>query len=138
MLWQGNLTRLKNWVNGFFVKGNEEAERRGEESEEKVFKVVQEMLIWKELPTHKKGVHPYRTEKWSTLDRKGVDIVVPTKRGDIYIQVKSSVFGWSRFVKDKRNANIVCINGQNDELTITKELRNKLRIAYERLSSDHT
>ncbi len=112
------------------------ADLRGEESEARVFKIIQEMMVWKELPTHKRGARPYRTERWSELDRRGVDIVVPTKRGDIFVQVKSSEFGWTRFVQDQRNRTVVCVNGQQEEVHILKELRNKLRIAYERLN-DH-
>lgn len=124
---------FKSWLKSFFIRKNDEAETRGEDSEARVFKVIEEMLIWRELPTYKKGTRPYRTLKWSELDRKGVDIVVPTKRGDIYIQVKSSSYGWTRFVQNKRSRDKICINGQKTEVQIIKELRFKLRIAYDRL-----
>lgn len=111
---------------------------RGEESEARVFKVIQEMLVWKELPTRKAGTFPYRTGKNSRLDHAGIDIVVPTKRGDIFIQVKSSKYGVSQFYTTKRKYKIICLNGQEDELTILRELRTRLPIAYRRLQNDHT
>lgn len=113
----------------------------GEASEAKVFDIITEMTIRNEVPTRKKGTMPYRTGKFSKLDMSGVDIVVPTKRGDIHVQVKSSKFRWNNFVRDRRNKDIICVNIQDGEVEIIKELRNKLRIAYERMeparTSDH-
>lgn len=113
-----------------------DSDLRCEESEARVFKVINEMVIWKQVPTRKKGVLPYRTEKWSELDMAGVDIVFPSKRGDIFVQVKSSETGRSKFIhrpRDKSSVYIICINGQLSEVAILNELRTQLRIAYERL-----
>lgn len=133
MRWWTKLLKLKKWLCGFFATQSKEAQKRGEESEARVFKVIQEMLVWKELPTRKRNTFPYRTEKWSDQDMRGIDIVVPTKRGDIHIQVKSSARGRKEFISQSRNRDIICINGQRSEADILKELRTKLPIAYSRL-----
>lgn len=100
----------------------EDAARIGDESEVRVLKLCLEMARWNELPPRPCKELPWRTETYSTLDLDGVDIVVPTDLGEIYIQVKSSRKRFLEFVSKPGREKIICINGQWPEAVIHKRL----------------
>lgn len=113
----------------------DESYLKGEESEERVFKEVWDMLVWNELPPLHPGLYPRRSFRWSNYDMNGVDIIIPTDCGDIFIQVKSSCISVSKFFEDERNKEIIGINGQLLPIQIIRRLRRDLESAYRRLSS---
>jgi hypothetical protein len=135
-IWQ----QLQGWLTSLLAKlhrptAEEIAEKRGEDSEARVFKICWDMMVWNETPPRVTGQYPYRTPKWSPEDRKGIDIIFPSDKGNIHIQVKSSSRRWQEFVNDVRNKETICVNGQNDEQKIMTELKKKLWIQYNRLTA---
>jgi len=78
---------------------------------------------------HLQWQQPYLTRPYSKLDRRGIDLVVPTDYGDIGIQIKSSWRGKQAFieygVKYPNLPTIPCVvvNDGMREVDIREDLR---------------
>jgi len=127
----------------------EERGRRGEWSEEAVLTVVNIACIKLErenLIVLKHAAGPLRTERNSVHDTDNkIDIIVPTDRGDIFIQVKSSRAGALQFKRDLNRAQrdidpderrIIHTVTSPDELTseaFLRKMTSLLERAYEKM-----
>lgn len=113
-----------------------DALRRGYNSEEKALGIINEFAFtW---------LKEARRTKHGDYDHRGIDILVSTDRGDIYVQVKSSGGAMRRWRAKNRkrgfdiSSYVVIIVGDRERALVFSELREKLERAYEKLTTGQT
>lgn len=89
------LARLRDAIN------DNRSFNQGRRNEQRALLIATEMHIAGLIPHTAYGDprRPYLTEPYSPLDRRGIDLVVPTNFGDIGLQIKSSKYGKRKFVQ---------------------------------------
>lgn len=77
----------------------------------------------------------YITKKHSDLDGRGIDIVVISDRGNLFLQIKSSQFGIQMFKRKRPNCGIPCILVTRDSSKerIKRDIKNALLHQYKNL-----
>ncbi len=84
------------------------ANQRGQAHEERAWHFTFQLSCCGLIP-HLESEAPYITRNYGALDRAGVDLVVPTDVGDLYIQVKSSFGGKEDFYSKERSVGDILI-----------------------------
>lgn len=107
---------------------------KGERNERRALKLTRR-LYQKGLIPHATEIMPRLTAKWSEQDMRGIDLIVPTDYGDIYLQVKSSRFGmksseerfYKKFLSDQDRLKNwiphIVVNNKLTDAQITERIR---------------
>jgi|GEM_PF-2644356 len=82
-----------------------DSRNKGFGNEDFILQLTKEIAAANQIPVKPCAI--YRTSTFSKLDIDGVDIVIPTDKGEIPLQVKSSITGARIF--QKQRPDILCI-----------------------------
>lgn len=80
-------------------------------------------------------IDTYITVKHSGLDEQGIDIVVISDRGNLFLQIKSSQFGIQMFKKKRPNCGIpyILVTRDSSKERIKRDIKNALLHQYKNL-----
>lgn len=109
--------------------------KKGCGHERRALQLTHELVIECELQMI---VDVYITNKHSQLDCQGIDIVARTDRGEIYLQIKSSVRGVREFKKKRRGCGIPCIRITRDssDSRIKRDIKHAFLYQYRQKSAE--
>jgi hypothetical protein len=107
-------------------------ELKGARNEARAFKLIDEIL--KETGLFALVSRPYISSTYSTEDLDGYDIVIPTERGKIGIQIKSSPKAARVFQRAKPHIPVVVVNWYKSDFQLKTELTIALHSAYDGLT----
>jgi hypothetical protein len=107
-------------------------ELKGAQNETRAFKLIDDIL--KETGLFALVSRPYISAAYSTEDLDGYDIVIPTERGKIGIQIKSSPKAARAFKTTKPHIPVVVVNWYKSDFQLKTELKIALHSAYDGLT----
>ena len=105
---------------------------RGDGNEQRAFRIIEDFVERERFPLNPDRI-THISKHFSSQDMKGYDIIVPTDRGDVGVQIKSSMQEMLKFMKKKPHVPCVVVNDHKPDERLYIELSAAILHEYSRL-----